>query len=171
MRCGKSSYKKFNRMRLQIQLQPDAVTKSSLDTRCGDVYAYGMEKITVYRLEHAVTQTGPYQTEGTLASRMSEAHVDDPLRPTTGNDGLGWWIDWDDEESEAVFGCATLDGLLTWFDGWEKELHEAGYCISVYQSNTEKPFIRIGGKQVQFSYTDFDLMEQVPLVDTDADAV
>lgn len=125
-----------------------------------------MEKITVYRVEHAVTQTGPYQTSGDLSTRMSNAHVGDPLRPTTDLDGLGHWWDWDDAVAEAVFGCATLTGLTTWFAGWENELHEAGYCIGVYQSNTEEPFYRTGGKQVQFSYTDFDLVAQMPVLDT-----
>lgn len=125
-----------------------------------------MEKITVYRVEHAVTQTGPYQTAGKLATAMSDAHVGDPLRPIPSLDGLGQYWEWGDEEEEAVFGCATLDSLLTWFDGWEQELHEAGYCISVYQSNTEEPYHRVGAKQVQFNYTDFDLIAQMPVLDT-----
>lgn len=127
-----------------------------------------MEKITVYRVEHAVQQTGPYRVEVEFAVRLSDAHSGDPLRPHPSNDGLGHWMNWDEKQDEAIFGCASLEALRQWFDGWEEDLHEQGYCISVYRSNTENPYILYGKKQVQFSYTDFDLVEQMPLQKTSA---
>lgn len=149
---------------------------ASLDESDRGNYAYGMKKITVYRVEHAGTHVGPYRCDGShpnteLSQRLSDEHSPNWLKgfdsdhPTPQMDGIWEWPD------GGLFGFKSMTQLQQWFSGWEDELHGADFHVGVYRSADPDPFVGYGERQLVFDPHDFDLVEQLPLVDTDAVAV
>lgn len=84
--------------------------------------------ITVYRVEHTYTATGPYCMDNSECFTIAEAHRDSQ-HPTSGIDipDSSWRL------YDVRHGFSSLEMLYTWFDGWEDWLAERGFVISVFE--------------------------------------
>lgn len=96
----------------------------------------------VYRVEHTVSQTGPYSgcamDEDDLSDYWGERH------PGPRSDGLDFPI-----HDSYFFGFKSMSQLLDWFLLWDIwKWKKKGFAVYRYQISDE--YVRLGGKQLVF---------------------
>jgi hypothetical protein len=107
----------------------------------------------IYRVE-GPDGIGPYQTLKPdwssrepelidLADAVAREHSDCPDHPSPCFDGIGHLRD-----EHEICGFSSPDDLKTWFAGWLRKLHRAGYVVAVY--DVPDHGVRHGGHQVVF---------------------
>ena len=87
----------------------------------------------VYRLQHIENKLGPYNNKGLFESNSTEfeflrimkyEHSDKPdNHPGPVRDNM-------EIDSEHIFGCETLNGLYSWFEGFIDYLLGTSYSIT-----------------------------------------
>lgn len=102
-------------------------------------------KVSVFRVEDAVGQ-GPYSSTSSFLAAMNAMHGGAD-HPSPQEDPL---LSEPYPDENCCF--ATLDALEEWFSGFEDELAEAGYEISVYTVPREN--VRYGISQALFRRED-----------------
>lgn len=63
---------------------------------------------------------------------MISEHVGDPLRPAPDMDGMGFiWLR--NSGNKYIFGCASLNALADWFDGYLYEALNDGFFVREFE--------------------------------------
>lgn len=113
----------------------------------------------IYRVEHGVSHHGPYahhdHNNPEATARLKNALYINSLsaykHPIPEEDTLLWpWCELPlkAQQEEYIFGFASLDQLLDWFDSLElrQHLRQEGFIIAQYETEN----VYIGSKQVIF---------------------
>lgn len=111
-------------------------------------------KVSVFRVEDAVGQ-GPYVSTSPVIAAMNAMHGDADHPSPVEDPMLG------EPYPDENCGFATLCQLEEWFAGYEDDLAEAGYEISVYTVPISK--VRYGKQQVLFRRDDSYPIRTVPM--------
>lgn len=112
-------------------------------------------KVSVFRVEDA-DGAGPYSSHSPVLAEMNKMHgsanhpapADDPLLGIVRPD------------ENCCF--ATLCDLGEWFAGYEEELADAGYEISIY--TVPRDHVRFGKQQALFRRGDFYPVRTMPMM-------
>ncbi len=95
----------------------------------------GMKAMILYRIEHAVTNVGPYwganSTNDSRQRDMGLAHTDDQ-HPSFSRDIDDWKVIGSRYEYNCCF--STVQQLVDWFDQiWLEVMHNNGYVVKVFE--------------------------------------
>lgn len=120
-----------------------------------------MDTVTVYRVEHRITEDGPYvfqngDTNWDAVSGLHRAHNGSTIHPGPyGDTVIGMQLTHDHS-----FGFGSRAQLDAWFKGFKKKLHAADFVIRVF----EAPAISttISGFQAIFVKDESRLIETLP---------
>lgn len=119
----------------------------------------GEDLVKVYRVEHAETRTGPYNTWGTTIEDMVQDHANSlSEHPGPCDDGLE-----DVDSFVHFFGFEKPEHLTDWFEEkYLKILHQEGFVRSTYA--VKKRYVLFGGRQLVFEKDYAELVKEEPLV-------
>lgn len=94
-----------------------------------------MDTVTVYRVEHRITEDGPYvlrngDTNWDTIPGLHRAHNGSVNHPGPyGDTTVGYVLD-----HNHSFGFGSRAQLDKWFKGFKKKLHKADYVIRVFEA-------------------------------------
>lgn len=122
---------------------------------------------TVYRVEHEQGGYGPYlRLERNIWSEeedfdvhydvegLHDAHERSDAHPGPRSDGLSW-----ERTHHHVFGFDKRELADTWFKGFKRKLHAAGFVVRVYEAPEDTTFTGESGKQCIFVKQDARLVD------------
>lgn len=96
-----------------------------------------------YRVEHLITGVGPYNNQFECDDDCeiceSDRHIEETLKyaHTTSDPNHPGWMQWADQTSvHMLAGFQSIEELTVWFRRYLNDLHDQGYVIGVYESDT-----------------------------------
>lgn len=108
-------------------------------------------KVSVFRVEDAVGM-GPYGSSSSIVSKLTAMYA----HPAPADDPMLGLI-----RPDEYCGFATLCALEEWFSGYEDDLADAGYEISVYTVPLAN--VRYGKQQLLFRREDYMPIRAIPM--------